>query len=276
MRSLLNFIIKYHYFILFILIECFSIILVIQNNNYHRASFLNSSSSVSGKVYSLFHSASQYINLKTANQNLNKSLSTYRNTSKTAYKNNNIQVVDIFDSIYIQQYKFIPAEVINNSTNKQNNYLTLNVGRNNGVSQEMAVISSLGVVGVIKDVSDNYASVISILNQNLNISAMVKHSGYIGSLNWEGNSYRFAKMGDLPNHINVKMGDTIVTSGYSAMFPKGEFIGVVHEVNDTKSSDFRSFTVKLAVDFKNLSHVMVIKNLLKKEQINLENSSSND
>lgn len=276
MRSLLNFIVKYHYFILFVLIECFSILLVVQYNNYHRASFLNSSSSVAGKVYSSFHSVFQYVDLKTANQELNEKLVSYRNQSKTSFKDNQVRIVEVLDSVYIQQYQFIEAQVINNSINKQNNYITLNVGRNQGVLKEMAVISTQGAVGVVKDVSDNFASVVSILNQNLNISAMVKHSGYFGSLNWTGADYQHAHMGDLPNHITVNIGDTIITSGYSTMFPKGEFIGVVDKVYESKGSDFMNLSVNLAVDFKNLSHVMVVKNLLKEEQINLENKTTHD
>ncbi|MDA3892506.1 MAG: rod shape-determining protein MreC [Salinivirgaceae bacterium] len=276
MRSLLNFIVRYHYFILFILIECFSVILVIQYNNYHRASFLNSSSNVSGRVYSSFHSVFQYMSLKSANDDLNQELASIRENLKTAYKNNEVKIVELYDSVYIQQYEFLPAQVLNNSTNKQNNYITLNVGRKQGVSKEMAVISSKGVIGVVKDVSDNFASVISLLNRNLRISAMVKQSGYFGSLFWEGKNYQFATMEDLPNHIKVEIGDTIITSGFSIMFPKGELIGTVSEVNQSKSSDFMTLTVKLAVDFRNLTHVMVVKNLLRKEQIELENLTRND
>lgn len=216
------------------------------------------------------------MNLKTANQQLNKELAELKGNLKSSYKDNLVKIVDIYDSAYIQQYDFIPAQVINNSINKQNNYLTLNVGRNNGVSKEMAVVSSLGIIGVVKDVSDNYASVISVLNRNLHISAMLKKSGYFGSIVWSGVNYQYATMVDLPNHILVNEGDTIITSGYSKMFPKGEVIGTVSEINESKSSDFMTLTVKLNVDFKNLSHVMVVRNLLREEQLNLENKSVND
>ncbi len=276
MRSLLNFLVRYHYFILFILIECFSIVLLIQYNDYQKASFLNSSSSISGRVYLTFHSVYEYVNLKSANKELNETISSYRNQSKDAYKDNQIRLMDVLDSVYLQKYQFIPCQVINNSTNKQNNYLTLNVGKHQGVGMEMAVVSPKGIVGVVKDVSENFASVISVLNQNLKISAMIKNSGYFGTLYWDGINYRYAIMSDLPNHIVVRKGDEIITSGYSAMFPKGETIGVVEEINDSKSSDFMSLKIKLAVDFKNVTNVMVIKNLLHDEQQNLENNSGHD
>jgi len=276
MRSLLNFILKFHYFILFILLECFSVLLLVQYNDYHRASFLNSSSSTAGRVYSTFHTVFQYLNLKTVNIELSEALAQQLSNSKASYKNNQVDIVDIFDSVYVQQYKYIPAQVINNSINKQNNYLTLNVGRNQGVHKEMAVISGQGIVGVVKDVSNNFSSVISILNQNLKISAMIKSSGYFGSLYWEGDDYRYAVMSDLPNHIIANVGDTIITSGYSAMFPKGIIVGTISNVSDNKGSDFITVDVKIEVDFKNLGHVMVINNLLRSEQLKLETYTSDD
>jgi rod shape-determining protein MreC len=105
---------------------------------------------------------------------------------------------------------------------------------------------------------------------------MIKRSGYFGSLNWEGGNYRYALLTDLPSHITVNKGDTIITSGYSSMFPKGEIIGWVETVNEVKSSDLLSLRIRLAVDFKNISHVMVIKNLLRNEQLKLETESSHD
>ena len=276
MKSLLNFIIKYHYFILFILIECFSIFLVVEYNDYHRASFLNSSSRFSGKVYTSFHSVFQYVDLKKTNDELNDAYVSLLNKSKNSYKDNQIEIVEVLDSLFIQQYHFIPAKVINNSINKQNNYITLNIGSNHGVTNEMGVISPNGIVGIVKDVSDNYASVISVLNRNLKVSAMIKHSGYFGSLYWDGKNYLYAIMDDLPNHISVSKGDTIITSGYSSMFPKGNIIGIVEEVKESKGSDFMSLSVRLNIDFKSLTHVMVVKNLLSEEQLNLEKQSSYD
>lgn len=276
MKSLLNFIIKFHYFILFVLIECFSIILVIEYNDYHRASFLNSSSHISGNVYKSFHSVFQYFDLKETNIELNETLASFQNKSKTSYKNNQVNIVEILDSLFTQQYYYIPGQVINNSINKQNNYITLNIGLRQGVKNEMGVISTLGIVGVVKDVSENYSSVISILNRNLKISAMIKHSGYFGTLYWSGDNYLYVTMDDLPNHISVNKGDTIITSGFSSMFPKGKVIGLVEEIDESNEGDFMSISVRLIIDFKKLSHVMVVDNLLREEQLNVEKKSNYD
>jgi len=276
MKSLLNFIIKFHNFILFILLECFSLFLLIQYNDYHRTSFINSSANFSGKLYSSLHSVTQYLDLKTANDELMKILTVNRNNTTDSYIHNTVSIIDIYDSVYIQKFQFIQGRVINNSINKQNNYLTLNIGKHSGVQKEMAVVSPAGVVGVIKDVSNNFSSVISLLNRNLRVSAMIKRSGYFGSLYWDGKDYRFAKLTDLPNHIIVNIGDTIITSGYSAMFPKGEIIGTVDKIENKKGSDFMTVTVRLSVDFKKLDHIMVIKNLLREEQLQLESNIDYD
>lgn len=276
MRSLLNFIYRFHYFIIFILIESFALFLVIQYNNFHRASFLNSSSQLSGLVYKQLHGVTQYLNLKNKNLVLTRELSEYKANSKKAYKKNKISLLQVYDSVYVQHYEYIPCQVINNSVNKQNNYLTLNAGNVQGIHSQMAVLSPEGVVGVVKETSENFASVISILNQNLRVSGMLKRTGYYGSLNWDGLDYRYANLYDLPNHISIIKGDTVITSGYSTMFPKGELIGVVEEIDDVEGSEFVKIRVKLAVDFKNVSNVIVVRNLLKEEQLKLESEASHD
>jgi rod shape-determining protein MreC len=276
MRSLLNFIHTYHFIILFLILECFSIVLLIQYNDYQRTSFLNSSNRISGNIYKKFSTVSQYLNLKEKNLLLMNTIADSRNNSAAAFMQHKVPLKDVYDSVYIQQYQFVPALVINNSTNKPNNYLTLNIGHKQGIDKGMAVVSPNGIVGVVKEVSANYASVISLLNQNLKISAMLKKSGYFGSINWNGSNYRYVTFSELPSHIFANIGDTVITSGYSAMFPKGELVGTVSEVDRSESGEFIEVQVELAVDFKKLQYVMVIKNLLLQEQLHLEADSNHD
>jgi rod shape-determining protein MreC len=165
---------------------------------------------------------------------------------------------------------------VNNSVNRPNNYLTLNAGSNQGIRAGMGVVSSDGIIGIVKDVSPNFSAVISVLNQNLKISAMVKKSGYFGSLSWDGANYQYVTIDDLPGHIMVERGDTIITSGFSVVFPKGHLIGFVDTALNSGSSSLLSVRVKLANDFKRVSHVMVIKNLLKEEQLELEKTVENE
>ncbi len=276
MRSLLNFLLNFHLVILFLLLEFFSFFLLIQYNDYQRASFLNSSSNLSGKVYKSLSNVTQYLRLNKKNLELVNAVARYRNFSEDAYKNNQVSLVKVLDSVYIQQYEFIPATVINNSVNKQNNYLTLNMGTKQGIDKGMAVISPMGIVGIVKESSDNFSSVISLLNQNLRVSGMIQRNGYFGSINWDGVDYQRVILSDLPSHVEVLKGDTVVTSGYSAMFPKGELIGLVDGIEKSERGDFLKVQVKLSVNFKNLAHVMVVKNLLKEEQLMLEKEASHD
>ena len=276
MRSLLNFLLNFHFVILFLLLEFFLFFLLIQYNDYQRASYLNSSSNLSGKVYKSLSNVTQYLRLNKKNQELVNAVARYRSFSEDAYKSNQVSLVKVLDSVYIQQYEFIPAVVINNSVNKLNNYLTLNMGTKQGIDKGMAVISPMGIVGIVKESSDNFSSVISLLNQNLRVSGMIQRNGYFGSINWDGVDYQRVILSDLPSHVEVLKGDTVVTSGYSAMFPKGELIGVVDGIEKSERGDFLKVQVKLSVNFKNLAHVMVVKNLLKEEQLMLEREASHD
>jgi len=275
-RNLLNFILKHHFVLLFIVFEIISFFFLIQFNNYQKSTFINSSNTIGSKAYRTSNSVGQYFALRNENILLNKALKELYSENTILYKNHKVSTSMILDSVMLQQYTLIPGLVINNSANKQNNYMTLNIGKNQGVDKGMAVISPAGIVGVIKDVSNNFSSVISLLNQNLRISALVKKNGYYGTLKWEGRSYEYASLYDLPGHININIGDTIITSGYSAIFPKGILIGTVSEIDNYKGGDFFKIRVKLTTNFKNISNIMVVKNLLKDEQLQLELKAEND
>jgi rod shape-determining protein MreC len=270
MKNLLRFILEFHFFILFIIIETFSLYLVFQYNSYQRASFLNSSYAVSGYIYNYYNSFTEYLSLKTANKDLAKENALLHTNLKKSFKSNRILFQKINDSLYQQHYIYISAKVINNSINKQYNYLTLNKGRRHGIKPEMAVVSPNGIVGIVKDVSNNFSSVISVLNGNLKISTKIKKNNYYGSLVWEGKNFNQVVLNEIPFHIKINIGDTVITSGYSAIFPEGILIGRISDFHIKKGDDFYNISVKLSTNFKNLSYVYVINNLLKQEQINLE------
>jgi rod shape-determining protein MreC len=276
MRNLFYFIIRHHFLILFVLIEGFSIFMVIQYNDYQRSCFINSSASVSGKVNKSFSFINKYFSLKQQNEALIKELASERNKAADSYYQKKITPLQIFDSVYVQQYEYIPGTVVNNSISRPNNYLTLNVGSSHGVKPGMGVVSAQGVVGIVKDVSSNFSSVISLLNQNIKVSAMVKKDGYFGSLYWNGADYEYAIIEDLPGHLHLIHGDTIITSGYSTTFPKGQLIGYVDTALNEGSGSLLSAKIKLGVDFKKIAHVLVVKNLMKNEQVELENLAEHE
>jgi rod shape-determining protein MreC len=276
MKSLLKFILTFHFFILFLILEALAIFLVIQYNVYQRAGFLNTASSVTGYVYEISSSVTSYLSLKEANEQLIAENAYLHNILKSSYQNDKVEFISVKDSLYTQQYIYTPALVINNSSNKQTNYITINRGRKHGVKPDMGVICPTGVIGVVRNVSDHYSLVISLLNTNLKISAKVKRSGYFGSISWDGGDYQYASLTEIPFHVKVHQGDTIVTSGYSTMFPEGIMLGTIDTFNAGKGNSFYDIRVRLSTDFRSLSNVYVIINLLKEEQLKLEKEAAND
>jgi len=276
MNNLIKFLIRHHVTLLFIIIIIFSLFLTIQTNSFQRASFLNSLNEISGNVYSLYSSVTEYLSVKSENDKLSFENIELRKLLKSNYINNTLTLKSINDSIYKQKYDYFTAKIVNNSVIHQTNYLTLNKGKNQGVKPDMGVINSQGIVGIIKDVSSNFSIVIPAININAHISAKIKKTGYFGTLSWDGTDYRYTQLNEIPFHIKIAKGDTLVTSGYSSIFPEGIMVGIISDFNLNKGNNFYSIKVKLSTDFMNLNHVYIISNLYKDEQKKLENSVTHD
>ncbi|PXY00800.1 rod shape-determining protein MreC [Marinifilum breve] len=274
MKNLLHFIVRFHFTILFIVFEIFCILLLVNYNNYQKSEFLNSSNAISGGIYQKVSSVTDYLSLAKTNEELNRENVRLRNLLHSSYKLTTDSSFVFLDTIYKQQYIYRTAKIINNSVNKQLNYITLNKGRIHGIEREMAVVTDNGVVGVVKSVSDNFASVISVLNDRLRISAKLKGNNYHGSLIWDGVDYRKAMLKDIPFHVKIAKGDTIVTSGYSAIFPEGLKLGVVDKVMTSSGSNFQNIKILLSNDFKSLSYVKVVGDLMKEERLKLEEEAT--
>ena len=269
MRSLLNFLLRIHFLLLFILIEIFSISLLLNKNNFHRATFVNFTRQVAGNFYIKTTKLKQYLSLVEENQRLAEENNRVLNIIESTYKSDEIFFRSVSDSIYNQRYKYTLARIVNNSVNKKNNFLTLNKGSLQGLRPEMAVVSDGSIIGVITGVSKNFSTVISLLNLDLKISAKVKRIGYFGSLSWDGQGYQTAILSEIPLHAEIQVGDTIITSGYSSIFPEGIQIGFIKDFEE-KGGSFYEIKVKLSTDFKSLNNVNVIGNLLQIEKIELE------
>lgn len=274
MQNLLRFLLRYHFPLLFFLLEVLAFTLLVQNNNYQHSSFVRFARNVKGKFYNHTMKAEQYLNLREENKQLRKENAYLRNYIARNMNTHTDTFHKRVDTAYNQQYFYIQAKVLNNSINKQHNYLILNKGSSDGVQPEMGVISQEGIVGVVVGVSEHFSSVMSLLNSELNISAMLKKSGYYGSLNWSGRDYQYAKLGDIPLHVSMNEGDTVITSGYSALFPEGILVGFVQDYNEA-GGRFYEVTVKLSTDFKKLHNVYIVKHLLKSELQELKNKYMN-
>ncbi|MFO7655965.1 MAG: rod shape-determining protein MreC [Bacteroidales bacterium] len=275
MRELLRFLIKYHFILLFILLEITGIVFLVQNNTYQKAQFVSLTHSITGRYAKKSSILRDYLSLHKENSQLIEENNQLYNMINSLVSINYGNKVYGIDTVSRLKFVYIGTRVLNNSTNKQFNYITLDRGINDGIMPDMAVVCNDGIVGVVKEVSDNFSSVISFLNRNLKLSAKLKKTGHFGSLEWTGTGHTKASLKDIPHNINVKKGDTVVTSGYSAMFPEGCMVGVVSDV-ELKGGNYYDISVLLSTDFKNLRNVQVIKNLYRSEQLGLENKNGND
>lgn len=271
MRNLWRFIIQHHFLILFLIIESFSLFLFFSANPYQRVHFYIVSHKVSGRISTKIENLKDYLSLYKENRKLSEENSRLYNQAGSVLGVMASDTSYTGDSLITGKYRFMTARVINNTVNKQFNYLTLDKGSKAGIRPEMAVISGEGIVGIVKSVSPNYAAVLSALNRDFIISAKIKKNGYFGPLSWNGNSTERATLVDIPYHVEVSTGDTIVTSGYGGVFPEGFIIGVIDHFR-LKGGNYYEITVRLSTDFRKLGHVQVIYNYAKAEIDSIENS----
>ncbi len=280
MRNLLDFLIKYKHWLLFIFLEVISFVLLFRFNGYQGSVFFTSANVVTGKVYQMTNNLTGYFHLKTINSDLvqhNAELSIQLEHLKEAYKKltADTTVIEQMKQEALMDCRLIKANVINNSTIHANNFITIDKGEADGVQKEMGVVSGSGIVGIVYQTSAHYAVIIPVLNSKSSISCKIRRSDYFGFLKWEGGSPEFAYIKDMPRHSIFEVGDTIVTSGHSAIFPSGVLVGTVDDVGDSNDGLSYSIRVKLFTDFARLNEVRVIERSNIEEQLELEESVVN-
>lgn len=263
MRNLINFLLKYNYWFLFILLEVASFVLLFRFNRYQQSAFFTSANMVAGIVYEISGGISSYFHLKSANSDLldrNIVLEQQIRNLERALKEHQMDSITINAIREIPQtdYKLFKAEVIKNSINLGDNYITLNKGYNEGIRPEMGVVDGNGIVGIVYETSPSYSLVISVLNSKSNISCKIVGSDYFGYLKWERGDSRYAYLKDLPRHAEFNLGDTVVTSGFSTVFPEGIIVGTVDDMSDSHDGLSYLLKIKLATDFGKISDVRVI------------------
>ena len=278
MRNLLNFLLKYNHWFLFILLEVISFVLLFRFNHYQHSVYFSSANAVAGKVYEVSGGITSYFHLKSVNEDLLDRI------MELEQQNHNLEDAlgrHLSDSTELNSIRNLPntdyqvfkARVINNSLNLVDNYITLNRGSKDGIRPEMGVVDGNGVVGIVYDTSSHYSRVISVLNSKSSISCKIVGSEYFGYLKWEYGDSRYAYLKDLPRHAEFNLGDTVVTSGYSTVFPEGIMIGTVDDMADSNDGLSYLLKVKLATDFGKVSEVRVIARTGQHEQKALEQKS---
>lgn len=278
MRNLLNFLVKNGHCLLFLLLEVFCGIMLFRWNNYQSSVGYTAAGRITGRLYAWTAEVSSYFKLGEQNHRLTQTNILLEQENQLLRDAINRQAHSAQWSIHydslLNRYTLYQAQVINNSVNRQDNFITLNKGSRDGIMPEMGVTDGNGVIGIVYMTSEHYALVISLLNRKSNISCKFKNSEYFGYLKWDGIDPNYTWLHDVPLHARFSVGDTLVTSGYSAIFPEGLTIGTVEEINDSRDGLSYLLKVKLQADFSALDYVTVISNQLREEQQLLESQKA--
>lgn len=240
------------------------------NSSYQSSGIFNSSNRVSANVYSTAAEVREYLLLKDENKRLAEENARLYNMLRSGYMSVPLKQYTRKDTLYKQQYTYVSGKVVNTSINRRSNYITINVGKAQGIEHDMAVINSSGAVGIVKEVSENFASVMSLLHKDIRVNCQLKRDKIYGPLVWEGDDYRYCILKDIPTHARMKKGDTIITSELSGIFPEGINVGTIESYERRHNDPFYTVRVKLITDFKKLSYVFIIKNRFKREKDSLE------
>jgi len=272
MRNLFQFIWRYNFFLFFLLIESVCFYLIVVNNNFHRSAYINSTLSLSTSVQGGMDSFRKYLNLNEENKRLNEENAYLHSLIPSAFIFDSTKQIQVADTLRHQQYTFLPARIISNSVNRRKNYLLLDKGSSNGIKPEMGVISGKGVIGIVKDVSEHYSSVMSLLHKDTRVSARFRKNSYFGLLTWDGENPLYATLSDVPKHVVFAQGDTIETSSYSSVYPEGVLIGTITEFRLDAGANFFICKIKLFEEFQKLSYVYVVNFLFKEERKTIDDN----
>lgn len=244
-----------------------------RNRGYQGSQVLNSSNAVASNIYLAAANTKEYFALKQENERLAEENTKLRNRLKSNFNIIPLTRFERHDTLYKQHYTYMSAKVVNSSVNKRRNYLTLNIGKEQGAGRDMAVMSVQGIVGYITDASSNFSSAMSLLHKDSKINCQLKNDGSYGILIWDGSDYQHCLLTDIPTHARIKKGDTVETSELSGIFPEGLFTGTVESWEQKQNESFFTVKVKLGADLKKVNHVYIIQNKYKGERDSLEKSS---
>lgn len=283
MRYLLHFLWKNYAFILFLILELISLVFVVNGNKHQSAVFSTFANKYGGAVFSSYSNMRNYFHLKDANNLLAQENARLKEQLKNIQFVSDSSNFESFEPIIVidsntialadstkAQFDFISAKVISNSINRQKNYIMLNKGTKHGIRENMGLIGPKGIVGVIFETSEDYSTAISLLNIKLSVSVKLKKNNELGTLIWDGQSELFGHLDAVENYVPVMIGDTIVTSGFSHIFPGGEYVGTVESVGEIPGKTLWNIVVKYNTDFSKLYWVNIARNINYEQQMVLK------
>ncbi len=272
MQKLINFLIRNYSFILFLVLQLVAFVFILQANSFSRSTFFNSTRSISGGMLEKYHNAKEFANLKRTNQILAEENARLRSISKKSYFPLFSISDTVIDTLYNQQYVYIPSKVVNSTYTYFNNHLTLNKGTNHGVQKGMGVINAEGVVGKVKEVSENYSVVYPLIHHKGQVTGRIKSSGHFGEVSWNGKNYGRVQLDKIQRHATFEIGDTIVSDQRSEIFPSGIPIGIIQDSTLNFETQFITLEIDLLPDFTNIEYVYIVNDLLKEERTNLKSA----
>ncbi len=270
MRNLIAFLRRFRVFLFFSLLQLFSLTLYVNYLVFPRNQYLTTASLITGKLLEAENDITKHYNLSANNSALQKENIKLRKKLKSSLYKISGEFIQVSDSLYQQQYSYIPATVINSTVSKRNNYFTLNIGRKQGVFRGLGVFSDKGVVGVIHNTSEHYSVVKSVLTKDINIDVTIEPIGLFGLLKWNGRDARRGSISGISNDLKIKKWSKVLTKGGSGIFPRGLAVGVVEKIKPINGEPLWDVVVKFSENFRTLQRVYIVKNLMIKEQKDLE------
>lgn len=249
-----------------------SLFLLTKNQPYHNRVIVNVTNDFTGACYNIKSNIVNYFSLNAENEKLAQENSNLLNIIQYLKNTNDSLGQNQPDTIF----NYIPCKVVSTTTHLSNNYIVINKGSADGITRNMGLISSDGVAGIVADVSKHYATAISMLHKYTNISVLFKSNNHLANLIWEGHDSRYGTIEHIPTHLNIQKGDTVLTSGYSFIFPEGIMVGTIEELFESAGGDLNSASVCFATDFNTLRHVYVIQNYHRSELDSLVNQHLNE
>lgn len=270
MRNLIAFFRRFRVFLIFIVLQVFALSTYFSFLNFPRSQYLTSASQVSGTILKVRNDVTKHFDLSKNNQALQQENIRLRERLPESMQRLQNGTIKINDTLFHQQYEYIPATVINSTVTKRNNYFTLNIGRLQGIKRGMGVFSDNGVVGIIHNVSDHFSVVKSVLTENINIDVMIEPIGLFGLLKWDGHDPRRGSITGISNDLKIKKWSKVVTRGGSGIFPRGIMVGRVGKLKPVEGKPLWDVEIRFTEDYRTLQRVYIIKNLMQEEQEELE------
>nr|WP_294859974.1 rod shape-determining protein MreC [uncultured Fluviicola sp.] len=270
MRNLIAFFKRFQIFLVFVLLQIVALSAYIQYSEFARLQVFSSASKINGGLFTVRNSVTQHFNLENTNRKLEWENARLREKLKGSNYKIDRELIQIEDTNYHQQYLYVPASVINNTYDKRNNYMTIDIGSNHGIKKGLGVISSKGVVGIVHLVGEKYSVVKTILSKNINVDVSMRDGGAFGLLKWDGINPKICQVAGISNDISIKKFTKVITRGGSGIYPKGIPVGVITKRKSIEGKPLWDLQVRIAEDFRTIQHVYVIKNVLLDELRELE------